>query len=81
MPYKYNQYIQVKDCEDVKIDQIISDEDYAKIPVEYQSSWKNVVDKPTHTILFEENCIYRCIEIKSLSTRQDDIKNWFAKKI
>lgn len=83
MPYKSKQHVGFNDgfCENLSIDQTISDGDYAKIPPEYQDSWKFVVDKPTHNILFEEGCVYKCMSIGFDSTRHDDIKNWFAKKI
>lgn len=81
MPYKSTQKVHFSDWETLEIDAIISDEDYAKIPLEYRDSWKPEVANPTHTILFEEGCVYKCVELSKLSSRQDDIKNWFAKKI
>lgn len=80
MPYKFDNYVHFEHWESLKPEHTISDEDYEKLPLDSRSSWKNVVDKPTHTIVLKDE--YYCImQIGFDSTRQDDIKNWFSKKI
>lgn len=81
MPYKYIQEVNFKDWESLKLDQTISDDDYKLIPEDYKTSWKHTDSKPTHIVKLLDGCIYAVVEITKESTRQDDIKNWFAKKI